>query len=61
MLLYRFIDVSAFIDIIASSQMYLRQVMTWDNPYETDAVTHLISNLLEKMICNSRPFTGRIS
>src|SRR5215813_12042290 len=48
MLLFRFVDLGAFVDIVASRQMYLRQVMTWDDPYEADAVTHLMGSLLEE-------------
>jgi hypothetical protein len=46
--IYRFIDLSGFVDILSSGRMYLRQVMTWDDPYETNALQYLVNELLEK-------------
>lgn len=48
MMLYRFVDLGTFVEIAATGRMFLRQVTAWDDPYELDAISHLLSHLLEK-------------
>lgn len=48
MLLYRFVDLPGFVSMIAEDRMFLRQVTAWPDPYETDALSKLIGEVLEK-------------
>lgn len=50
MLLYRFLDLAGFVCMIGGESMFLRQVATYDDPYETDALSDLIGVLLEDTV-----------
>ncbi len=61
MLLYRFTDLAGLIDLVVNRRMYLRQVMAWEDPYETNTVTHLVQDIFKRNAYHATPKSGEVA